>query len=309
MARDEFEDAVRDALDEIPAELARVMDNVVVLVEDHAPPDEPDLLGLYEGTPLTERTSFWAAGSLPDRIFVYRLPTLAICDTPRRRGRGGGDHGGARDRAPLRHRRRQAARAGLGLMGHDHSHGHATAAHAHRGRLAAVLALTLTVMVVEVIGGIVSGSFALVADAGHMLTDAAGVALALGATALAARPATAERTFGWQRAEMLAALVNGLLIARRRRAGARGRRAPHRRPAGGRGRPHARGRVRRAWWRTGSGCVLLVPGQRDSLNVRGAYLEVLGDLLGSAAVIVAALVVLATGLRAGRRRSRPCSSA
>ena len=53
MARDEFEDAVRDALDEIPEELARVMDNVVVLVEDHAPPDEPDLLGLYEGTPLT----------------------------------------------------------------------------------------------------------------------------------------------------------------------------------------------------------------------------------------------------------------
>jgi predicted Zn-dependent protease with MMP-like domain len=81
MARDEFEDAVRDALDEIPPELARVMDNVVVLVEDHAPPDEPDLLGLYEGTPLTERTSFWAAGSLPDRIFIYRLPTLAICDT------------------------------------------------------------------------------------------------------------------------------------------------------------------------------------------------------------------------------------
>ena len=63
MARDEFEDAVRDALDEIPPELARVMDNVVVLVEDHAPPDEPDLLGLYEGTPLTERTSFWAARS------------------------------------------------------------------------------------------------------------------------------------------------------------------------------------------------------------------------------------------------------
>ena len=81
MARDEFEDAVRDALDEIPEELARVMDNVVVLVEDHAPPDEPDLLGLYEGTPLTERTSFYAAGSLPDRIFVYRLPTLAICET------------------------------------------------------------------------------------------------------------------------------------------------------------------------------------------------------------------------------------
>jgi len=80
MTREEFEDAVRDALDEIPEELAAMMDNVVVLVEDAAPPDEPDLLGLYEGTPLTERGEFWAAGSLPDRIFVYRLPTLAICE-------------------------------------------------------------------------------------------------------------------------------------------------------------------------------------------------------------------------------------
>ena len=80
MTREEFEDAVRDALDEIPEELAAMMDNVVVLVEDEAPPDEPDLLGLYEGTPLTERGEFWAAGSLPDRILVYRLPTLAICE-------------------------------------------------------------------------------------------------------------------------------------------------------------------------------------------------------------------------------------
>ena len=81
MARDEFEDAVRDALDEIPPELARVMDNVVVLVEDDAPPGEEDLLGLYEGVALTDRTDSWAAGSLPDRIFIYRNPTLAICDT------------------------------------------------------------------------------------------------------------------------------------------------------------------------------------------------------------------------------------
>ena len=80
MARDEFEEAVRDALDQIPPELARVMDNVVVLVEDQAPPDDPELLGLYEGIPLTERTSFYAAGSLPDRITIYRLPALAICD-------------------------------------------------------------------------------------------------------------------------------------------------------------------------------------------------------------------------------------
>ncbi|MGY4645284.1 putative Zn-dependent protease with MMP-like domain [Cellulomonas sp. URHB0016] len=80
MTRAEFEDAVRDALDEIPAELAAMMDNVVVLVEDDVPPGEVDLLGLYEGTPLTERGEFWAAGSLPDRITIFRNPTLAICD-------------------------------------------------------------------------------------------------------------------------------------------------------------------------------------------------------------------------------------
>ncbi len=79
MTRAEFEDAVRDALDEIPGELAAMMDNVVVLVEDSPPDDEPDLLGLYEGTPLTERGDFWASGSLPDRITIYRLPTLDYC--------------------------------------------------------------------------------------------------------------------------------------------------------------------------------------------------------------------------------------
>ncbi|GGC03810.1 hypothetical protein GCM10010972_16130 [Cellulomonas carbonis] len=81
MSRDAFEDAVRDALDLIPEELAARMDNVVVLVEDDAPEDDPELLGLYEGVALTERDGWWAAGSLPDRITIYRNPTLAICDT------------------------------------------------------------------------------------------------------------------------------------------------------------------------------------------------------------------------------------
>jgi len=80
MTREEFEDAVRDGLDEVPADLAAMMDNVVVLVEDDAPADDPELLGLYEGIPLTERDQHWAAGSLPDRITIYRNPTLAICD-------------------------------------------------------------------------------------------------------------------------------------------------------------------------------------------------------------------------------------
>jgi predicted Zn-dependent protease with MMP-like domain len=81
MSREEFEDAVRDALDEIPEELADQMDNVVVLVEDDPPPEDPELLGLYEGVPLTERGEFWAAGALPDRITIYRRPTLALCDS------------------------------------------------------------------------------------------------------------------------------------------------------------------------------------------------------------------------------------
>lgn len=82
LTREEFEDAVADALDTIPAELARLMDNVVVLVEDDPPSGSAELLGLYEGTPLTERDSWWGAGSLPDRIMIFRNPILAVCSTP-----------------------------------------------------------------------------------------------------------------------------------------------------------------------------------------------------------------------------------
>ena len=80
MSREEFEDLVAEALDEIPDELARLVDNVVFVVEDDVPPGEEPLLGLYEGVPLTERGT-WYAGVLPDRITVYRNPILAICDT------------------------------------------------------------------------------------------------------------------------------------------------------------------------------------------------------------------------------------
>jgi predicted Zn-dependent protease with MMP-like domain len=74
-----FDELVAAALDEIPAELARLMDNVAVFVED-SHPDEPDLLGLYEGIPLTERGDTYA-GVLPDRITIFRLPIAAMCDT------------------------------------------------------------------------------------------------------------------------------------------------------------------------------------------------------------------------------------
>lgn len=77
LTRRRFEELVADALDTIPAELTAAMDNVVVLVEDHNP-DEPDLLGLYEGVALTERTSDYG-GVLPDRISVYQDAILSIC--------------------------------------------------------------------------------------------------------------------------------------------------------------------------------------------------------------------------------------
>jgi len=80
MGREHFEELVSDALDQIPPELAELIDNVVVLVEDEAPQEDPTLLGLYDGTPLTERDTAYA-GVVPDRITIYRSPILAICDS------------------------------------------------------------------------------------------------------------------------------------------------------------------------------------------------------------------------------------
>jgi predicted Zn-dependent protease with MMP-like domain len=79
MSAQRFDDLVSDALDLIPAQLAAAIDNVVILVEDRNP-DEPDLLGLYEGVALTERDSFYA-GALPDTVTIYREALLEMCDT------------------------------------------------------------------------------------------------------------------------------------------------------------------------------------------------------------------------------------
>jgi predicted Zn-dependent protease with MMP-like domain len=78
MTRERFEALVAEALDRVPAELSALIDNVVVLVEDEPPADDPDLLGFYDGTPLTLRDSTYA-GVLPDRITIYRNPTLDMC--------------------------------------------------------------------------------------------------------------------------------------------------------------------------------------------------------------------------------------
>lgn len=80
MSPDRFEELVGEALDEVPEELLGLMNNVVILVEDEAPPDEPELLGLYEGHALTSR-GWDYSGVLPDRILIYRDPILRICET------------------------------------------------------------------------------------------------------------------------------------------------------------------------------------------------------------------------------------
>ena len=176
--------------------------------------------------------------------------------------------------------------------GHDHAYG--TATGRHRRRLVLVLALTLSVVGVQVAGGLMSGSLALLADAGHMLTDATGVAIALIASVLAARPATNARTYGLQRAEILAALANAVLLGGLAvwviiEAVGRWNHQPE--VASG---PMLIVAVAGATANLIS--LLVLRGARqDSLNVRGAYLEVLGDLVGSVAVIIAAIVIATTG--------------
>ena len=80
MSAHDFETLVADAFERIPADLASLIENCVIMIEDYPPPDAPDLLGLYEGIPLTERGETYA-GVLPDRILIFRVPILAICET------------------------------------------------------------------------------------------------------------------------------------------------------------------------------------------------------------------------------------
>ncbi len=80
MSADRFEELVFDAIDDVPEELFALLDNCIIVVEDDAPEDDPELLGLYDGVPLTERDSSYA-GVLPDRIRIFRRPILAVCDT------------------------------------------------------------------------------------------------------------------------------------------------------------------------------------------------------------------------------------
>ncbi|MDX6363306.1 MAG: cobalt-zinc-cadmium efflux system protein [Streptomyces sp.] len=186
--------------------------------------------------------------------------------------------------------------------GHDHGHAHGvpptgTAAAAYRGRLRVTLSITLTVMVVEIVGGLLADSLALIADAAHMATDALGLGMALLAIHFANLPPSGNRTFGYARAEILAALANCLLLL-----GVGGYvlyEAIQRfvTPA------DTHGGLTVVFGLIGLvanmvSLTLLMRGQKESLNVRGAFLEVAADALGSVAVLIAATVILTTGWQA-----------
>ncbi|MFJ2553192.1 cation diffusion facilitator family transporter [Microbacterium sp. NPDC087591] len=180
-------------------------------------------------------------------------------------------------------------------------HDHAPAAGGirsagHRRLLTISLCLTATIMVVQVVGAILTGSLALLADAAHMFTDASALVIALIAAAVAARPADDRRTFGYQRAEVFGALINAvilILLAGWVGVEAIGRLVnPSDVEVAG---PLMLAVAVVGLLANGVSMWLLSRAQRTSINVRGAYLEVMGDLIGSAAVIVAAIVIVATG--------------
>lgn len=179
--------------------------------------------------------------------------------------------------------------------GHDHDHGGADlAAVSNRRQIALVLAITGTVLVAEVIGAVWTGSLALLADAGHMLTDAAGLVLALIAAHLVTRPATSRRTWGYQRAETLAAAAQALLLLGVGIyvlvEGIRRLVDPSEVASSGMLVFGIVGLVGNIV------AISLLAGSRSAnLNLRAAFLEVLNDALGSVAVIVAAIVIATTG--------------
>ena len=187
-------------------------------------------------------------------------------------------------------------------MAHSHDHAHAQGATANRTRIWVAIAIIGAFLVVQVVGGILSGSLALLADAGHMASDLIGLVVALVAAMVAARPATDRQTYGYRRAEVLGALVNGvilLVVAVSVAISAVGRLM-----SGSEGEAHevlgvpmlvvaVLGLLANL-----AAMLVLRGGAKDSINLRGAYLEVLGDLIGSALVIVAALVIVTTGFDA-----------
>ncbi|WP_298752992.1 cation diffusion facilitator family transporter [uncultured Serinicoccus sp.] len=173
--------------------------------------------------------------------------------------------------------------------GHDHGVG-----TSHRGRLAVAFAITATILVAEVIGALWTGSLALLVDAGHMLTDAAGLAMALVAASLALRPPTPARTWGFRRAEVLAAGAQATVLLGvgiyAFVEGVRRLYEPHEVSSTGLllfGIVGLAGNI--------ASMLVLSTGRAANLNMRAAFLEVVNDALGSVAVIISAIVIATTG--------------
>lgn len=195
--------------------------------------------------------------------------------------------------------RETSAASGEGAHRHAHHHPHPHASHMQggtnsQGRVLLAMLLTGGFMFAEVIGGLLSGSLALLADAGHMLTDSAALALAWFAFRIAQRPPDARRSFGYRRFEVLAAFANALTLfaivawilfeAVQRLLT----------PVDIQGVPMLT--VAAIGLVVNIGAFLILHrGAEQNLNLRGASMHVLGDLLGSVAAITAALVILATG--------------
>ena len=176
-------------------------------------------------------------------------------------------------------------------MGHHH-HPHATGAdvQGNRRRLSAALALTATYMVAEVVGGLAANSLALLADAGHMFSDAAALGLSVMAVTLAQRPATMQRTYGFHRAEILAALVNGAALVALSVLIAREAWERLAQP------PEVQGGLMLAVAGGGlainlANLMILSGGRESNLNVRGAWLHVMADTLGSIGAMSAGVVI------------------
>ncbi len=179
-------------------------------------------------------------------------------------------------------------------MSGNHNHSHIPAGQGHSKRLWMALGLTSTFLIVEVIGGLITKSLALLSDAAHMFTDTTALAIALAAIQIARRPADRKRTFGYHRFEILAAAFNALLLFAVAfyilyEAWVRFQNPPE---------IQSTGMLVIAAFGLLINIIamyLLVGGQKDSLNVKGAYLEVLADALGSVGVIIGAIVIMFTG--------------
>jgi cobalt-zinc-cadmium efflux system protein len=179
---------------------------------------------------------------------------------------------------------------------HSHgSHDHASAT-TNRTRLGWAIGIVAAVLLVEVVGALTTGSLALLADAGHMASDLVGLIVALVATIIAARPATDRHSFGFQRVEVFAALFNGLLLIGVATFVAIEGVSRLVTPEDVTIPPVPLLVVAIIGLIANFGALMLLRGGAEtSLNMRGAYLEVFGDLLGSATVIVASVVILTTG--------------